>query len=122
VSITSPQDQRLRYLMQTRARIRWVSYEPMLAPVDWRPWLGRDGRVGLDWIIVGGASGPGYQSQAMNLTWLEDTVKQCGDANVALFVKQDSSYRAGQQGRIPNELWVRQLPKIFREAQQKGSA
>jgi protein gp37 len=122
VSITSPQDQRLRYLMQTRARTRWVSYEPMLAPVDWRPWLGGDGRVGLDWIIVGGASGPGYQSHMLNLTWLEDTVKQCRDANVALFVKQDSSHRAGQQGRIPNELWVRQFPKIFRESHQKGSA
>src|SRR5215470_15603276 len=67
VSITSPQDQRLRYLLQTRARIRWVSYEPMLAPVDWRPWLGGNGRVGLDWIIVGGASGADYQSQMMNL-------------------------------------------------------
>jgi protein gp37 len=121
VSITSPQDQRLRYLMQTRARIRWVSYEPMLASVDWRQWLGGDGRVGLDWIIVGGASGPGYQSQMMNLTWLEDTVRQCRDANVALFVKQDSSHRAGQQGRIPKELWVRQFPKIFREAHQKDS-
>jgi protein gp37 len=121
VSITSPQDQRLRYLMQTRARIRWVSYEPMLAPVDWRPWLGGDGRVGLDWIIVGGASGPDYQSQMMNLTWLENTVKQCRDANVALFVKQDSSHRAGQQGRIPSELWVRQFPKIFRESHQKDS-
>jgi hypothetical protein len=41
---------------------------------------------------------------------------------VALFVKQDSSHRAGQQGRIPNELWVRQFPKILREAHQKDSA
>jgi len=94
----------------------------MLAPVDWRPWLGGDGRVGLDWIIVGGASGPDYESQIMNLTWLEDTVKQCRDANVALFVKQDSGHRAGQQGRIPNDLWVRQFPKILREAHQKDSA
>ena len=31
-SILSPQDQRLRYLMRTRAAVRWVSYEPMLAP------------------------------------------------------------------------------------------
>jgi hypothetical protein len=51
----------------------------------------------------------------MNLTWLEDTVKQCQDANVALFVKQDSGPTPGQQGRIPNELWVRQFPTIFRE-------
>jgi hypothetical protein len=55
----------------------------------------------------------------MNLTWLGDTGKKCRDAHVALFVKQDSSHRAGQQGRIPNELWVRQFPKIFRESHQK---
>src|SRR5215470_1434064 len=65
VSITSPQDQRLRHLMRTRARVRWISYEPMLAPVDWRPWLGGDGRAGLDWLIVGGASGPDYQRQVL---------------------------------------------------------
>jgi len=119
VSITSPQDQRLRYLMQTRARVRWVSYEPILAPVDWRPWLGGDGRVGLDWIIVGGASGPNYQSRMMNLTWLADTVTQCREANVPLFVKQDSGRNPGEQGRIPDELWVRQFPKIIRESRPK---
>ena len=113
VSITSPQDQRLRYLMQTRANVRWVSYEPMLGPVDWRPWLGGNGRVGLDWIIVGGASGPDFQRQVMDLTWLDDTVKQCRDANVPLFVKQDSGRNPGEQGRIPGELWIRQLPKII---------
>jgi len=122
VSITSPQDQRLRYLMQTRARVRWVSYEPILAPVDWRPWLGGDGRVGLDWIIVGGASGPHYQSRIMNLSWLADTVKQCRDANVPLFVKQDSGRNPGEQGRIPDELWVRQFPKLIRESRRQGSS
>jgi protein gp37 len=110
VSITSPQDQRLRYLMQTRARIRWVSYEPMLARVDWRPWLGADGCGGLDWILVGGASGPDYRNQMMDLRWLGDTVAQCRDAGVPLFVKQDSGRLPGQQGRIPDELWVRQFP------------
>jgi len=54
VSITSPQDQRLRYLMQTRARIRWVSYEPILAPVDWRPWRAETAEsawTGLSWEV-----------------------------------------------------------------------
>jgi protein gp37 len=115
VSITSPQDQRLRYLMQTHATVRWVCYEPMLSPVDWRPWLGAEGRVGLDWIIVGGASGPDYQSHLMDLAWLGDTVEQCRAAAVPLFVKQDSGHLPGQQGRIPDELWVRQFPKIIRD-------
>ena len=106
--------------MQTRARVRWVSYEPILAAVDWRPWLGGDGQVGLNWIIVGGVSGPNYQSRMMNLTWLADTVRQCRGANVPLFVKQDSGRNPGDQGRIPDELWVRQFPKIIHESRRNG--
>jgi len=68
-----------------------------------------DGRVGLDWLIVGGASGPNYQSRMMNVTCLADTVRQCRDANVPLFVKQDSGRAPGEQRRIPDHLWVRQF-------------
>jgi len=106
-SITSPQDQRLRHLMRTRAAVRWVSYEPMLGRVDWRPYLAD----GLNWLIVGGASGPDYQKQMMDLAWLADTVDQCRTAGVPLFVKQDSALRPGERGRIPNDLWIREYPK-----------
>jgi len=104
-SITSPQDQRLRYIMRTRARVRWVSYEPMLAAVDWRPWF----EQGLNWLIVGGESGPGFTP--MDVSWLTATVEQCREAGVPLFVKQDSGRRPGRKGRIPDELWVREYPK-----------
>jgi len=106
-SITSPQDQRLRHLMRTRAAVRWVSYEPMLAAVDWRPWFAQ----GLNWLVVGGESGPDYRS--MDLAWLADTVAQCRDAGVPLFVKQDSARRPGTRGRIPEDLWVREYPKLL---------
>jgi protein gp37 len=49
-SITSVQDQRLRHLVRTRAAVRWVSYEPMLGPVDWRPAFA-DGLI--HWLVVG---------------------------------------------------------------------
>ncbi len=106
-SITSPQDQRLRHLMRTRASVRWVSYEPMLGPVDWRPYLAD----GLNWLVVGGASGPTYQNQMMDLAWLADTVEQCRAAGVPIFVKQDSARHAGVRGRIPDELWIREYPR-----------
>jgi protein gp37 len=80
-SITITQDQRLRHLMRTRAAIRFVSYEPVLGAVDWRPWF----EQGLNWLIVGGESGP--HAREMNLAWLADTVRQCRDAGVARFVK-----------------------------------
>ena len=103
-SITSPQDQRFRHLMRTRATVLWVSYEPILAPVDWRPWFSR----GLNWLVVGGESGPGFRP--MDLAWLVDTVEQCRAAGVPLFVKQDSGRRPGMRGRIPDDLWIREYP------------
>jgi protein gp37 len=93
--------------------VRWVSYEPMLTSVNWRPWFRGEGRLGLDWIVVGGASGPDWQSHMMDLAWLADTVDQCRAAGVPLFVKQDSGRRPGEQGRIPNELWIREFPKVI---------
>ncbi len=77
----------------------------MLAAVDWRPWFER----GLNWLIVGGESGPDFTP--MDVSWLTDTVKQCREAGVPLFVKQDSGRRPGMKGRIPDELWVREYPK-----------
>jgi protein gp37 len=91
--------------MRTRAAVRWVSYEPMLGPVNWRPYLAD----GLNWLIVGGESGPGFRP--MGLSWLADTVEQCRAAGVPLFVKQDSGRGPGIRGRIPDDLWIREYPR-----------
>ena len=44
--------QRLPHLIETPAPVRFVSVEPLLGPLDLRPWLGH-----LDWVIAGGESG-----------------------------------------------------------------
>jgi protein gp37 len=103
-SITTTQDQRLRSLLRTRAAVRWVSYEPILGPVDWRPWFDR----GLNWLVIGGESGA--HARPMDLRWLVNTIEQCVAAGVPLFVKQDSAFRPGQQGRIPADLMIREYP------------
>jgi protein gp37 len=83
---------------------RWVSAEPLLDALRLEPWLGRIG-----WVITGGESGSGYR--VMDLAWLRALVDQCRDARSAIFVKQDSGPRSGQQGRIPDELWVQEWPR-----------
>jgi len=81
---------------------RWVSYEPALGPLT---------RVeGIGWYIVGGESGPRHR--AMSLEWLARFVGECREAHVPVFVKQDSGLRAGQQGRIPQALWVQEFPRV----------
>lgn len=57
----------------------------------------------LDWVIIGGESGPGFRP--MNLEWAGSLVAQCRAAHVPVFVKQDSGPRSGSQGRLSDELW-----------------
>lgn len=99
--------ERIPLLLDTPADLRWVSYEPALGPVDFTPWLPPRGfPVGgpfgpeavrlhsrraddpprLDWIVVGGESGPG--ARPFDLAWARATIAQCREADVPVFVKQ----------------------------------
>jgi len=104
------QCQRLRELLRVKAAKKYVSYEPVLGRMDWRPWLD----LGLDWLIVGGLSGGTHEAHPMSLKALYWTIQQCQAAKVPIFVKQDSAMRPGQQGRIPDDLMIRQYPTIGR--------
>lgn len=90
-------DKRIPDLMATPAAVRFVSYEPALGPVDFRPYLnctcdgtGEHCAVcisgGLDQIIIGGESGPG--ARPFDIQWARNTIAQCKAAGVAAFVKQ----------------------------------
>lgn len=81
---------------------RFLSIEPLLED------LGPLDLSGIGWVIVGGESGP--QRRPLPIGALTSIVEQCAREKVPCFVKQDSGFRSGQQGRIPNELFVRQFP------------
>lgn len=92
-------DARIPILLRTPAANRFISYEPALGPVDLRPWLRdhrpinriedipavSDVRI-LDWVIIGGESGPG--ARPFDLGWARDTIRACQTAGVQVFVKQ----------------------------------
>lgn len=83
-------DERIPILLSIPARVRFVSYEPALGPVDFAACLhiGHEwcGRPTVDWIIVGGESGA--KARPFDLAWARSTVRQCHAAGVACFVKQ----------------------------------
>lgn len=93
-------DERIPFLLQTPAAVRWISAEPLLGSVDLSQWIGD----GIRWLVVGGESGPRHRT--MDLAWLESITRQCQNAGVPVFVKQDSGMRPGKQGRISDELWA----------------
>jgi len=84
-------DERIPLLLQTSAAVRFVSYEPALGPVDFSfgmPWRksGPALNVGINWLIVGGESGPG--ARPCDVAWIRRAVEQCKRAGVPCFVKQ----------------------------------
>lgn len=94
-------DERVPLLLQCPAAVRWVSAEPLLGPIDMTRCgeyrgdpisaletiigLGYE-RPALDWIVVGGESGPG--ARVFDIAWARSIVRQCRDAGTPVFVKQ----------------------------------
>ena len=74
-------EERLPHLVQHRAAVRFLSVEPLLGPLDLRPWLGM-----VDWVILGGESGPG--SRPMQIEWARSVRDQSVEFGVSLFFKQ----------------------------------
>jgi protein gp37 len=71
---------RIDRLRDTGAAIKFLSLEPLLGPLDN---LRLDG---IDWVIVGGESGPG--ARAMKAEWVLSIRDQCVKAGVPFFFKQ----------------------------------
>lgn len=102
-------DERIPALQAIPAKVRFLSIEPILGPVDL---LSQDKnyatfnvweRKAIDWVIVGGESGPRHRP--CEVEWITDVVKQCRRACVPVFVKQDSGLKPERQGRIPDWAW-----------------
>lgn len=71
---------RLDELRQVPARIRFVSFEPLIGSI-----AGAD-LSGIHWAIVGGESGP--QARSMDPVWIDEIFQICTDAKAAFFFKQ----------------------------------
>ena len=73
------------------ARVRFLSVEPLIGPLE-NVNLG-----GIHWVIVGGESGP--RARTMNAEWVESLYKQCRNAEVPFFFKQWGGTRKDLTGR-----------------------
>jgi protein gp37 len=82
---------RIEELRRTPARVRFLSIEPLLED------LGRIDLGGIDWVIVGGESGPG--ARRMEERWVVSLRDQCREAGVPFFFKQWGGVLKSRSGR-----------------------
>jgi protein gp37 len=83
---------RIEVLRRVPARIRFVSFEPLLGPIV-DPNLN-----GIHWAIVGGESGPG--ARPMQTRWVDQLHDACERQRVAFFFKQWGGPRKKRTGRL----------------------
>lgn len=83
---------RIEHLRSAPARVRFLSIEPLLED------LGALNLSGIDWVIVGGESGPG--ARPMKREWVISVRRQCRQQNVPFFFKQWGGVRKSKAGRL----------------------
>ncbi len=74
---------RIPLLERIPAAVRFISAEPLLERVDFRPYLS-----GVDWIITGCERAAKGERQVMEIDWVRDIDQQCREAGVRHFFKQ----------------------------------
>lgn len=79
-------EKRLPDLLKHPAAVRFLSCEPLLGPIDLRPWMRKKGYKSIDWVIAGGESG--HHARPMHPDWAKDLLNQCKDFDVAFHFKQ----------------------------------
>jgi protein gp37 len=79
-------DERLPYLLDIPAKVRFLSCEPLLGPVDLSQFIKTGKSFPIAWIIAGGESGP--QSRPMNPQWVRSLRDFCEKNKVAFHFKQ----------------------------------
>jgi protein gp37 len=95
---------RIDHLRATAAHVKFLSLEPLLGA------LPKLDLRGIDWVIVGGESGP--KSRPMRKEWVLDIRDQCLAARVPFFFKQWGGFNKKQAGRrLEGRTW-NQMPAI----------
>ena len=82
---------RIDHLRKTEAKVKFISFEPLLGPIS------SVDLSGIDWVIVGGESGPG--ARPIKEEWVLDIRDICVSQNIPFFFKQWGGVRKKENGR-----------------------
>jgi protein gp37 len=100
---------RIEHLKNTNAKVKFLSLEPLLSPISNLP------LEGIDWVIVGGESGPNARS--IKKDWVIDIRNQCQNSKVPFFFKQWGGVNKKKAGReLEGRIWS-ETPSLLPNAQ-----
>jgi protein gp37 len=96
---------RVDHLRNTGAHVKFLSLEPLLGP------LRKIKLRGIDWVIVGGESGP--SARRVDPAWVTEIRDQCVSAGVAFFFKQWGGVQKKRTGReLEGRTWD-EMPRVL---------
>jgi protein gp37 len=104
---------RIDPLRKTGAHIKFLSLEPLLGPL-----LNLD-LTGIDWVIVGGESGPG--ARPMKKEWVMAIRDQCETTDVPFFFKQWGGVNKKRMGRLLEDRYWDGMPQVFEKLRAKNA-
>ncbi|MCY4644479.1 MAG: phage Gp37/Gp68 family protein [Bacteriovoracales bacterium] len=96
---------RIDHLLNTKAQVKFLSLEPLIGP------LSRLKLKGIDWVIVGGESGP--NARPMKSGWVTNIKNQCVKKGVPFFFKQWGGIRKHKTGRLLEGRTWDEMPSFF---------
>ena len=100
---------RIEHLKRTGAKVKFLSLEPLLSPIS------NLHLKGIDWVIVGGESGP--KARPMKKEWVVDIKNQCQNEKVPFFFKQWGGINKKKAGReLDGRIW-NETPSLLPSAQ-----
>lgn len=112
-------DERTEYLRNTPCAVRFVSAEPLLGSIVGSP----DTMQSLDWLIVGGESGP--NARPMHPDWARSLRDQCQAVGMAFFFKQWGEWQIDTRGGVmpdtgERETWIGKNGKTYNPSAPYG--
>lgn len=105
---------RIQELVKIPARVRFLSVEPLIGPINRLPLRG------IHWVIVGGESGPG--ARPMELRWVTSIRDRCIRYRVPFFFKQWGGVHKSRAGRVLEGRTWDEMPSINGRAHGKTQA
>jgi len=97
---------RIDHLRNTDAAVKFISFEPLIGPVD------ELNLRGIDWVIVGGESGPG--ARPMDESWVMAIRNRCTLDDIPFFFKQWGGVNKKKTGRLLDGVVWDEMPGTTR--------